>query len=71
MPEGTVKVFIIVVLGEGDPDEMIDILTRMGYEPHQFKFSDNTRAYSADMYEDDVIMLKLLSISGAQIQIIQ
>jgi hypothetical protein len=68
MREGTVNVFIVVVIKD-DPDEMIEVLTRMGYTPLQYQTGDLVRTYSLNMLEDDLIMLKLLSIPGAQMHI--
>ena len=69
MQEGTVTVFITVVIEEDNPDEMIETLNRMGYSPRQFSTGNRVRLYSLDMFEDDLIMLKLLSIPGAEIYI--
>ena len=71
MQEGTVNVFITVVVADENPDEMIEILNKMGYNPRQYSTGNQVRSYSVDMFEDDLIMLKLLSIPGAQMYINQ
>lgn len=69
MHEGTVTVIITVFLENGDPDEMIETLTKMGYEPRQYMTGDIVRFYSVTLFKDDLIFLKLLSIPGTDIYI--
>ena len=71
MQEGTVTVFITVVVENDDPDEMIETLQKMGYEPRQYRTGDVVRSYSVTLFEDDLIFLKLLSIPGSTIYINQ
>ena len=61
MRPNSLSVFIFTIANENNPDEIIELLTSLGYKPTQHQVGGYVRAFSVtNMSEEDMIFIKLV-----------
>lgn len=69
MHNNRITTFIVVYVDDFEnPDEVIEILISLGYEPHQFKSSSHVRYYMVDMHPDDITYLRLKGVQCTRVE---